>query len=1113
MQFINFVLWSESMRPHIIRISICCILIIIFLSPGAFSTATGDERSLHSKCQDTWATVRGEFRRLVEDVGLGGKYLEQPRWYDNGYSTIGRMPFIDSALEKPDTLPHMALSFNLDVEKHGNSMFELLTLAQYMADGIYTKGLHRPQNPINLRSMTEDYLADLSELPEEIRGLIRSVYENDGVSEPLQHICGIIIKGAATASALRDDAFSGLSSDEIKRIESLLPQYFLPIDGNGNRQFRAYTVNTLDDCIDLIFLLAKIDWEKMREASREIGRVTDMVHVILDTCDPNVSGCSETGIVIDAETSIGRIIIGGTGDNIYTEDCAVLIDFGGDDVYLNNAGSTSPTGYGAAVHFDLSGNDTYRGEDFVQAAGFGGIGALIDISGNDNYSARHYSQGTALGGYSIFHEGGGDDTYSADLGGQCCAIFGASVFREAGGNDTYRVQSMGQGFASTYGVALMYEQDGHDTYRAGGKYGFYNAVDSACAQGAAMGMRIWPPTDKLTVYGGIALLSDAKGNDNYIGYSFVQGASYIFSLGMIVDSDGDDFYSGESYVQGSGCHLSAGVLVDKTGNDIYKVSNVGGGFSLDRSAGVLFDYEGNDIYYGGHEACGAAVKPWGVGIFVDASGNDIYNRAHFGYARYPYAEHAHSVGVFFDFGGDDFYQRNTRENNSTWRNGFYGFGEDLDEPPSNQPGFMHIEDGGGSLYIHEAHNLASTNVLQRLHGIGDLVASDDPFPTIHHLAGIYGKHNERGIHDTIEILRLRGRVSPDDRLVIAGLLESYKTNLRLAAAIFFFRSPSEDAGEIQLLIDAVSCEIDYRVSGMLARCLGKTESPDVLPTLISLLETGIHWEVRRAAAIALGNFEGNEDAIAALEFSLQNEESYRVRTQAAKSLAEIAGISSRNKLIAAFTDENEFVKIQAAMGLVEYAKDTSGIPAIIEMMNAPEIKYIVNTYAIPLLRDITGTNLSGKDNWSAWWSENETTFDLAEGLKLRAQMSEARKPNTDGGIFEAENILRKVLKSNPEHDQAKTLLAKILNKHAWDIAVSGIDMEYGVELAAECVSLDNNPNYIDTLAVLLYRTGDKQAAINLLFKTIESRDDLSEAQRETLTSRLDQFNRGEVNLN
>lgn len=1101
------------MSFNITRIAVYCIIsILLLISTGPLLSAEQVESSLHVKCQVTWATVRGEFRRLVEGVGLDKNYLEQPRWYDYSYSMIGRMPLIDSALEAPDSLPLWAMSFDSYVQDHGDYMYELLAVAQLMADGIDTIGLHRPQYSMHQRSMTDDYLADLSDLPEEIRGLIRSINESNSISKPLQHICGTIIKGAATASALRDDAFSGLSSDEIERIESLLPQYFLPVDGNGNHQFRAYTVNTLDDCIDLIFLIAKIDWEMMREAAREIGRVTDMVHVILDTYDPDEPGCSETDIVIDAETTIGRIIIGGTGDNIYTEDCAVLIDFGGDDVYLNNAGSTSPTGYGAAILFDLSGNDTYRGDDFVQGTGFGGIGALIDISGNDNYSARHYSQGTALGGYSIFHEGGGDDTYSADLGGQCCAIFGASVFREAGGNDTYRVQSMGQAFASTYGVALMYEQDGHDTYRAGGKYGFYNPVDSACAQGAAMGMRIWPPTDKLTVYGGIALLSDAKGNDNYIGYSFVQGASYIFSLGMIVDSDGDDFYSGESYVQGSGCHLSAGVLVDKTGNDIYKVSNVGGGFSLDRSAGVLFDYEGNDIYYGGHEACGAGVKPWGVGIFVDASGNDTYNRAHFGYARHPYAEHAHSVGVFLDFGGDDFYRRNARENNSTWRNGNYGFGEDLDEAPDKQPGFMH-PDYRESLQIYEEHCLASANVLQRLHGMGDLIASDDPFPTIQHLAGIYGRHNEREIHDTIEILRLRRRISPDDRLVIAGLLESYKTDLRLAAAIFFFRSPSEDAGEIQLMIDAVSSETDYRVSSMLARCLGKTEDPDVIPTLVNLLQTGTHWETRRAAAIALGSFEGNADAIAALEFSLHDEESYRVRTQAAKSLAKIALEDSRNKLIAALTDESGFVRIQAAMGLVEYAKDTSGIPAIIEMMNAPEIKYIINTYAIPLLRDITGFNISGKGNWSAWWSENETTFDLAEGLKLRAQISEARKLNIDGGILEAENILRDVLESMPGHYQAKILLAEILNKHAWDIAVSGIDMEYGLQLAEECVSLDNNPNYIDTLAVLLYKTGDKQAAVDLILRTIESRDDLSEAQRETLTSRLEQFNRGEVNLN
>ena len=37
-------------------------------------------------------------------------------------------------------------------------------------------------------------------------------------------------------------------------------------------------------------------------------------------------------------------------------------------------------------------------------------------------------------------------------------------------NDTYQCARMSQGFASTFGVGLLYDQEGSDTYRSGGRY-------------------------------------------------------------------------------------------------------------------------------------------------------------------------------------------------------------------------------------------------------------------------------------------------------------------------------------------------------------------------------------------------------------------------------------------------------------------------------------------------------------------------------------------------------------------------------------------------------------------------------------------------------------------
>ena len=68
-----------------------------------------------------------------------------------------------------------------------------------------------------------------------------------------------------------------------------------------------------------------------------------------------------------------------------------------------------------------------------------------------------------------------------------------------------------QAAASTLGVAILAEAGGDDVFRAGGKQGFYEKTDAACAQGAASGMRMWPPSTGITVYGGIGFLSGMVG--------------------------------------------------------------------------------------------------------------------------------------------------------------------------------------------------------------------------------------------------------------------------------------------------------------------------------------------------------------------------------------------------------------------------------------------------------------------------------------------------------------------------------------------------------------------------------------------------------------------------
>jgi len=1102
------------MRAKFPRIPAFIIITVLFLTAGTGYAQDEINDPASADDRDIWRNVESDFLELTDSIGFTPLDLEQPRWYTYGYTTIGRMPLVDISLALPHKLPEIAIYFDDRVRDNPESLSEIFATAEIMADVYESSDGTWSEYILNPEKLSAHPLY-LDVLPDDIVGLYSDINALEGLTADLKSAISVIVTSTARASQLRDSAFLELTPEEITRMEELLPQYFLPGD-ETTQMFRAYTAGDLDECIELAYLLMKVDWQKMLEAGRIMALSSDVAcHYISQLQDGDLASINSP-LLLSVHTSIGLVIIGGTGDNTWTQDCAVLIDLGGNDTYLNNAGSSSPTGFGASTLIDLSGDDLYSGDDFVQGTGAGGIGVLMDLEGNDTYDARHYSQGTALAGFSIFNECSGDDTYTGDLGNQCNAIFGYSIFREAGGNDTYRVQSMGQGFASTLGVAILSEQGGNDTYASGGKYGFYHAIDSSCAQGAASGMRIWPPSDKYTVYGGVSLISDSAGDDNYLGYSFVQGASYILGLGMFVDSTGNDVYTGESYVQGSGCHISSGVFVDRNGNDIYRMSNAGTGFSLDRSSSAFVDFRGNDMYGGGGQDHGGAVKPHGVAIFLDASGNDSYPYFRCGHARETYSEYSQSIGVFFDLIGLDDYSLTDmdRENGTVWQHNEWGFGFDYDEyilTPQRPSWWMPYYPVENKRPDSSLGNLGSDHTLVRFQGYDDVINADDPFNEIQRLAMRSERFMDMDIHDIVDILRIRGEISDNAPEIVAGFLESPNPNLRLSATVFFDKVTAESDETIEALTDATLLDTDYRVRSMACMCLGDTENPDVVPALLTALTEDEHWEVRRRAAIALGNLDGGGSTIGRLIEVSENDPDYRVRTRAVASLAEIADAAISVILQSSLSDESGFVRQQAAIGLIEKCMDSRGIWVLIDLMDPakwPELRTVIGLEGTVLLKDLVGRNINGHEAWSEWYYEYIVEFDIESALEVREMINDARAAWDNRENMEvAEEILRDVLEINPEHEQAASLLAEILNSHAWGLLVSGEDIEYGVTLAEECVGLSQNPNYMDTLAVLLYVSGDVDRAYEVILQAYEL---ASGNSRNQISERIDQFDSGNI---
>ena len=378
------------------------------------------------------------------------------------------------------------------------------------------------------------------------------------------------------------------------------------------------------------------------------------------------------------DTPLGKVVVGTTGNDVYRDDALLIIDPGGDDVYLNSAGGADGlAGRPISVVIDLADNDRYEGRrSFSQGCGFWGIGILADCSGDDTYVAQNCTQGAALFGCGMLADFGGHDRYEADTMAQGAATFGLAALWDRAGDDGYRAAQFAQAVAGVGGCGVLLEGEGNDTYYVGGKYGDnerYSARFLSLGQGFAIGARPFAA-------GGVAILCDLAGNDNYYADIYGQGVSYWYSLGMLLDLGGNDTYRIYHYGQGAGIHLSPAILADWSGDDNYSSHGLCQGSAHDYGVGILIDKAGNDHYTADEIAQGSAVYN-ATGIFIDSAGDDLYAgrdakqcqaAGHDGVRR----EYG-AVGLFCDLGGHDAYVGGGRDN-FVWLKPLYGAGVDTE---------------------------------------------------------------------------------------------------------------------------------------------------------------------------------------------------------------------------------------------------------------------------------------------------------------------------------------------------------------------------------------------------------------------------------------------------
>jgi hypothetical protein len=354
-------------------------------------------------------------------------------------------------------------------------------------------------------------------------------------------------------------------------------------------------------------------------------------------------GNNRRPILYESMTPIGNVIVGGPGPNVYTEDAALIIDLGGDDLYLNNAGGTRP-GMSVALVIDWGGNNHYISrENFSQGAGVLGGGFLIDLGSKATFISLDGSQGAGFWGIGFLYHSDGNGVYKARKFSQGMGQMGIGLMVNRKGDDRYLCSYRGQGLGLFGGAGILLDEGGNDYYQLGGlEPDFRDPFKSTVSMGQGFGQGVRPEKDRNGVPGGIGMLIDEEGDDTYIADYFAQGASYYYGLGILNDMSGNDQYISGRYSQGAGIHSSIGVLIDQKGNDFYYASfGVAQGMGHDFGVGFFEDDGGDDRYCGGTLVQGAATNG-SLGIFIGLQGNDQHTYISRGQA---YAEEENSMGI------------------------------------------------------------------------------------------------------------------------------------------------------------------------------------------------------------------------------------------------------------------------------------------------------------------------------------------------------------------------------------------------------------------------------------------------------------------------------------
>ncbi len=936
-----------------------------------------DNHKLNQEQHNEVKTVRIEspaqnpLQHALSIIGLNPADLVRPLYHEEGYQLVGRIPLIDRVAQSPFFLHHWAddtshkLQYNAEQRISETLSFTLMSLN----GGVSYKNKHSllPDDPTLLNAYR--YLCrQYGVMPD--KSILQEIRQADFQDE-FDRQLGRLIYCLTESTLMATSAVAGLSPQELSYLVSRPERYFYP----RGHQFSFLTAATHTQ-FKIVSITRKIDFVSLYSAALSIAqaldRFSEYINRLDDSTDPDhfySDGKPRAGYILDVSSPIGRIVIGGLDNNVYSGSAALIIDLGGNDRFSGPvaAGHLEPGRISIAV--DISGNDIYsrKKKQLAQGAGFLSVGMLIDLSGDDRYVAGDMAQGAGIYGVGVLADYRGNDYYRMGSMGQGFGVFGVGMLLDKDGNDKYLISAMGQGTGSTLGYGVLCDLRGNDKYFADRTQQLGKLIpdDLSHVQGAGLSIRSPDWVNNPSIYGGIGFLSDGGGNDFYFASNGnSMGSSYFMSIGALVDHNGNDKYIPKGgYGLAYAVHLSNAVFIDRSGDDYYFAKTHTGGVGSDRSIAIMADYDGNDIYgpsidfvrneiekdlsadeiqKPGEElehriqknladvSFGSALKPKALGFLIDYRGNDRYFARKKGWGESlggvlpPASPKNWNHALLLDLGGNDRYFAKNRKNNHYalyYQHGLcydteYGGGKTIGKEPLPvvQP------------YLRQSdeifNELAHSPILDDLH---DLI---EPDLFIRYAAiGRISQKTPRVVSDLIAVLEN----SVDQRLN-AAVIETLTTFILLG------KINLKQFIEFESLLGAS----DPSVRRYAARTLGWFNITRAAPALVEALGGEENEDVRANIIWALGQ-TGSEEAMGLLASKVQTEFSLICRRSAVMALGNLTKKIRRRKasrqqkytrvLLDALGQPDEIIKTYAAAALVHLAEDAEVIDALREHLD------------------------------------------------------------------------------------------------------------------------------------------------------------------------------------